>query len=107
MRHPSDQFNLRQLQGKRRRPLLPLGSVFPDIGIIDKKGNIIFMIKGNKISYKSYKTTDSQLSTVYIAKSKGSKYHRNSHCSNMKTPQAISLQEAKKQGYQPCQKCCQ
>ena len=73
----------------------------------DKKGNIIFTIKGNKISYKSYKTTDSQLSTVYIAKSKGSKYHRNSHCSNMKTPQAISLQEAKKQGYQPCQKCCQ
>lgn len=42
--------------------------------------------------------------TVYVTAS-GSKYHLSSACSNMKTPIAKTLSEAKTLGYEPCSKC--
>ena len=42
---------------------------------------------------------------VYVTAS-GSKYHYKSNCSNMKTPKEITLEEAERQGYSPCAKCC-
>lgn len=35
----------------------------------------------------------------------GSKYHRNSSCSNMENPKQISLDDAKKMGLTPCKRC--
>lgn len=35
----------------------------------------------------------------------GSKYHRNSNCSNMENPKQISLDDAKKMGLTPCKRC--
>lgn len=35
----------------------------------------------------------------------GSKYHRNSSCSNMKNPSQVSKDEAISRGYEPCKKC--
>lgn len=43
-------------------------------------------------------------STVYLPKN-GKKYHSNPNCSNMKSPQAVSLEEAQTLGYEPCSKC--
>lgn len=43
-------------------------------------------------------------STVYLPKS-GKKYHSNPNCSNMKSPRAVSLEEAQSLGYGPCSKC--
>ena len=43
-------------------------------------------------------------SMVWVVE-KGSKYHPNPACSNMKSPRQISLQEAQKRDYEPCQKC--
>lgn len=43
---------------------------------------------------------------VYIAGSgKGTKYHSNPNCSNMKNPVPISLDDAKASGYTACKKC--
>lgn len=42
--------------------------------------------------------------TVYLPKN-GKKYHSNPNCSNMKSPQAVSLEEAQSLGYEPCSKC--
>lgn len=42
--------------------------------------------------------------TVYRSKT-GTKYHYSSTCSNMKNPTEITLDEAKKQGLEPCKKC--
>lgn len=41
---------------------------------------------------------------VWIPKS-GSKYHRNSSCSNMKDPTKVLLTEAIRLGYEPCKRC--
>ena len=41
---------------------------------------------------------------VWIPKT-GSKYHRNSSCSNMKNPSQVSKQVAIQRGYEPCKKC--
>lgn len=41
---------------------------------------------------------------VYISAS-GSKYHKKSNCSNMKSATKITLKTAKQRGYQPCSKC--
>ena len=35
----------------------------------------------------------------------GSRYHRNSNCSNMENPKQISLDDAKKMGLTPCKRC--
>lgn len=35
----------------------------------------------------------------------GSKYHNNPSCSNMKNPSQVTLDEAIRQGYEPCKKC--
>lgn len=35
----------------------------------------------------------------------GSKYHRNSSCSNMKNPTQVTKSEAERRGYDPCKKC--
>ena len=37
--------------------------------------------------------------------STGSKYHRNSSCSNMNSPRQVSITEAEQLGYTPCKKC--
>lgn len=42
--------------------------------------------------------------TVYLPKN-GKKYHSNPNCSNMKSPRAVSLEEAQSLGYEPCSKC--
>jgi hypothetical protein len=36
-----DQTDLRQFQRKRRRPLLPLGTVFTDINVVDPHTEIV------------------------------------------------------------------
>lgn len=41
---------------------------------------------------------------VWIPKS-GSKYHRNSSCSNMKDPSQVTVTEAIRLGYEPCKRC--
>lgn len=44
--------------------------------------------------------------TVYIAGSgKGTKYHNNPNCSNMKNPVEVTLSEAQASGYTACKKC--
>ncbi len=45
-----------------------------------------------------------QATYVYIPQS-GSKYHRNSSCSNMSSPSKVTLDEAKQMGYEPCKRC--
>lgn len=35
----------------------------------------------------------------------GSKYHRNSSCSNMNNPSQVTLDEAIRRGFEPCKKC--
>lgn len=42
--------------------------------------------------------------TVWITKS-GKKYHKNSTCSGMKSPQQVTKEEAERLGYTPCKKC--
>lgn len=42
--------------------------------------------------------------TVYIVTS-GSKYHSKSTCSNMKSPKAVTVEEAEAVGYTKCSKC--
>lgn len=41
---------------------------------------------------------------VWIPK-KGSKYHKNSGCSNMKNPSQVTVTEAIRLGYEPCKRC--
>lgn len=41
---------------------------------------------------------------VWVTNS-GKKYHRNSSCSNMKSPKQITKTDAERQGYTPCKKC--
>ncbi len=41
---------------------------------------------------------------VWIPKT-GSKYHKTSTCSGMKSPRKVTLKEAKRRGYKPCSKC--
>lgn len=41
---------------------------------------------------------------VWISRT-GSKYHKTSTCSGMKSPSKVTLQEAKDRGYTPCSKC--
>ena len=45
-----------------------------------------------------------QGSMVWIPRT-GSKYHRSSSCSNMKSPTQVTLSEAQAVGYEPCKKC--
>lgn len=41
---------------------------------------------------------------VWVTES-GSKYHSKPSCSGMKSPQEITLEEAEKEGYEPCKRC--
>lgn len=43
-------------------------------------------------------------STVWVVAT-GEKYHANPHCSNMKSPSSLPLEEAQRRGYEACQKC--
>ena len=47
---------------------------------------------------------DKATATVWVSIS-GKKYHSKPTCSNMKSPGQISLEDAQKQGYEPCKKC--
>ncbi|WP_317396364.1 DNA/RNA non-specific endonuclease [Faecalicoccus pleomorphus] len=49
-------------------------------------------------------TSDPQVQTVYVSKT-GTKYHATPHCSKMKHPVALSIEDAQAQGYEPCKKC--
>ena len=49
-------------------------------------------------------STESSANMVWISQN-GSKYHKNSSCSNMKHPEQISKKDAVSQGYTPCKKC--
>ncbi len=54
--------------------------------------------------FTSLSLTVAAETTVYVTAS-GSKYHLSSICSNMKTPIAKTISEAKSLGYEPCSKC--
>ncbi len=47
---------------------------------------------------------DEKNTIVWITES-GSKYHSKPSCSNMKSPKEITLEEAEKEGYEPCKRC--
>lgn len=49
-------------------------------------------------------TTAPVADMVWIPKT-GSKYHRNSSCSNMKNPSQVTKSQAINRGYEPCKKC--
>lgn len=49
-------------------------------------------------------TQKTQGDTVWITRS-GKKYHKNSTCSGMKSPQQVTKEEAERLGYTPCKKC--
>lgn len=51
------------------------------------------------------KSQPSSGGTVWVSRT-GSKYHRSSSCSNMKSPSAMTESEAISAGYEPCKKCC-
>lgn len=65
-----------------------------------------------KVTYSKINSNDSDSNDddrpasgyVWIPKT-GSKYHKTSTCSGMKSPRRVTLQEAKKRGYKPCSKC--
>lgn len=50
-------------------------------------------------------TSNNEKTEMVWVSSTGSKYHSKSSCSNMTSPQKISLNDAVKQGYTPCKKC--
>lgn len=61
-----------------------------------------------------YTTTDSsnvntdsagEKNTIVWITDSGSKYHSKPSCSNMKSPKEITLEEAQKEGYEPCKRC--
>ena len=67
------------------------------VATVSSKGKITAKKEGSaKITAKIGKSTLSQ---------NGSKYHKNSSCSNMKHPEQISKKDAVSQGYTPCKKC--
>ena len=49
-------------------------------------------------------TGDKKDIIVWITES-GSKYHSKSSCSGMKSPKEITLEEAEREGYEPCKRC--
>ncbi len=55
--------------------------------------------KSKKKTKKKKKTTK-----VWIPRT-GSKYHKSSRCSNMRSPSKVSLSKAKSMGYKKCSKC--
>lgn len=86
-----------------------LSAVCDNIHRTDKENTILLDVKENTVIYNnkvlntsvdSYSTTK----TVYVTAS-GKKYHASSSCSNMKSPIAKSLADAKAQGYTACSKC--
>lgn len=50
-------------------------------------------------------TTDQNQADMVWYSAGGSKYHRNSSCSNMNNPQQITKEEAESMGLTPCKKC--
>ena len=52
----------------------------------------------------SYSAIIGTENTVWIPDS-GKKYHKSPDCSNMKSPQSVSLGHAKELGYEPCKRC--
>jgi hypothetical protein len=57
-----------------------------------------------KITVKVKSSSKNVVSYVYIPRT-GKKYHRNAHCSGMKSPQKVTLSNAKSRGYTACKKC--
>lgn len=55
-------------------------------------------------SAEAIQETQNQSIMVWIPKS-GTKYHRNSSCSGMKSPSQVTKEEAEALGYSPCSKC--
>lgn len=52
-------------------------------------------------------TSGSQIASnqkVWIPQN-GSKYHSNKNCSNMKNPDYVTISEAERRGYEPCENC--
>lgn len=54
--------------------------------------------------YDDTETSSGSGSLVWISQT-GSKYHSNSSCSNMNSPQQVSVEEAEALGLTPCRKC--
>ena len=51
------------------------------------------------------KTTEKPIEAMVWIPASGSKYHRNSSCSNMKNPSQVTKSRAIEMGYTPCKKC--
>lgn len=53
--------------------------------------------------------TESEAQTEYVEMvwipNSGTKYHKDSSCSNMNSPREVPLEEAEQMGYTPCKKC--
>ena len=58
----------------------------------------------NAAQSQTQQTTENNEKKVWIS-AKGKKYHSRSSCSNMSSPQEVTVSEAEKRGYTPCKKC--
>lgn len=75
----------------------------------DLEGDIFVHSDGKKVTIETSKSSTKEPSStneamVWILKS-GKKYHSSSDCSNMKNPIQISISEAERLGFTPCEKC--
>ena len=62
--------------------------------------------KTKKTKKKSKKKSKKKKKTTYVwIPRTGSKYHKSSRCSNMRSPSKVSLSAAKSLGYTKCSKC--
>lgn len=73
----------------------------------DSQGTGICTLLGSsskESSHTSTPTPQANGQTVYVSKT-GSKYHSNPHCSNMKNPTSMTMEEALTRGLEACKKC--
>ncbi len=60
--------------------------------------------EANAAQSQPQQTNESNEKKVWISAT-GKKYHSRSSCSNMSSPQEVTVSEAEKRGYTPCKKC--
>ena len=69
------------------------------------KKNYKCKITVKKAAVSSSHSGNSQAPAYVWLPRTGSKYHRTSTCSRMKSPRKVSLEKAVSMGYEPCKKC--
>lgn len=92
-----------------------LGLDYSVVYIQDEEGNNLLSVMNGETSYNSLEaaqseedaeTSNSQVHEEFVWVSEnGTKYHRDSSCSNMNDPSMMSLSNAIGAGYTACQKC--